>query len=60
MTTATSVTTYFFIQIPTGDAEMPFTTMGSAFITREQAANALKGWRQELQQVAQINPVSYS
>ena len=51
--------TYFVIQIPTGDAEMPFTTMGPAFISREQAAKALKVWRQELQQVAQINAVSY-
>jgi hypothetical protein len=47
--------TNWFIEVPTGDPEMPWICMGSAFRTEQAARNNLKGWRQELQAVARIS-----
>lgn len=54
MTVATLVTSWI-IQVPTGDPEMPMISLGPWFKTEGQARQALRGWREELQEVAQIS-----
>jgi len=54
MAFATTVTSWI-IQVPTGDPEMPMITLGSFFKTEAQARQELRGWRKELQEVAQIS-----
>lgn len=50
------VITYWTICFPTGDAAMPWTSMGPFFPTLSQAREALAGWRPELRREAAIRP----
>ena len=54
-TTATN----WIVEVPTGDPEMPWIQMGSMFTSQEQAQRNLRGWRQELQEVARIRQYTY-
>ena len=57
--TATTLVTSWIIQVPTGDPEMPMISMGPYFKTEADARKALRNWREELQEVAQISQLTW-
>jgi len=59
MITYTTTSTSWIIEVPTGDAQMPWICMGSWFKTEQQAIANLKGWRKELQEAARVREHTY-
>jgi hypothetical protein len=59
MITYTTTSTSWIIEVPTGDAQMPWICMGSWFKTEQHAIANLKGWRKELQEAARVREHTY-
>ena len=55
----TSVFTGWIIEVPTGDAEFPWISLGSMFPTEQKAKADLRSWRPELQDVARVRQHTY-